>query len=310
VNRVLVTGASGFIGHGTLAPLLARGAEVYAVSSRRSDPAAPLGVHWQHVDLLSATATKGLLERVAPTHLLHLAWYAEPSAFWRSPENLRWVEASLRLLRAFEANGGRRAVLAGSCSEYAWETRTRCVEGQTPLQPTTLYGTSKHALRLIAERYAEEVGMSLGWGRPFFVFGPREDRRRLAGSVAHALVRGEPAPCSHGKQLRDFLYSEDLADSFVALLNSPVVGPVNLASGEPVRIRELVEALAAATGRPDLIRLGALPANPEEPCELLADVARLRDEVGWVPSATLEQRAADTIAWWRKDLNGVEVDDR
>lgn len=302
MNRVLVTGASGFIGHGTLAPLLASGADVYAVSSRQSHPAAPLGVHWQNADLLSATATEELLDRVTPTHLLHLAWYAEPGAFWRSPENLRWVEASLRLLRAFAAHGGHRAVLAGSCSEYAWQDRTCCVEHHTPLSPATLYGASKHALHLIAERYAEEVGMSLAWGRVFFVFGPREDRRRLGGSVARALVRGEQAACSHGEQLRDFLYSEDLAESFVALLTSPAVGPVNLASGRPVRVRELVEALAAAAGRPELVRLGALPANPREPSELLADVARLRNEVGWVPSATLEQRAADTIAWWRKDL--------
>ena len=305
--RVLVTGASGFIGRGTLAPLLAAGAEVHAVSSRGPDPGAPAAVRWHRRDLLGETTAHELLERVAPTHLLHLAWFAEPGAYWHSPENLSWVQASLRLLRAFAKRGGQRAVIAGSCAEYAWEARTRCVEGETPCRPSTLYGASKHGLHLIAERYAEEVGMSLAWGRVFFVFGPREHPARLASSVARALVTGEEAACSHGEQLRDFLYSEDLGDAFVALLRSEVEGPVNLASGTPARVRDLVEALAAAAGRPDLVRLGALPASPGEPAELLADVSRLRDEVGWMPSASLQQRAADTVAWWQAQLAPGDV---
>ncbi len=193
-------------------------------------------------------------------------------------------------------------MLAGSCAEYAWEPRTTCVEDETPCHPATLYGTSKHALRLVAERYAHEVGLSLGWGRVFFVFGPREDPSRLGGSVARSLVLGQPTLCSHGEQLRDFLYSGDLADAFVALLASSVQGPVNLASGRPTRVRDLVGALADAAGRPDLVQLGALPASAGEPAALLADVARLRDEVGWSAATRLELRAADTIDWWRANL--------
>lgn len=302
MSSVLVTGATGFIGRGTLAPLVASGLEVHAVSSRAPGSDAPTEVRWHVADLHNETAAEKLMEDIAPTHLLHLAWYAEPGAFWRSPENLRWVEASLRLLRAFANHGGRRAVLAGSCAEYAWEDRTHCLENQTPCRPATVYGASKHALHTIAERYSEQVGIDLAWGRVFFVFGPHEHPARLGGSVARALALEQTAACSHGQQVRDFIYSEDLAEAFVALLRSPVTGAVNLGSGIPVRIRELVEALAAASGRPDLIRLGALPASANEPSELLADVTRLRDEVGWSPPATLEQRAADTIAWWRDEL--------
>ncbi len=302
MSRVLLTGASGFIGSQAVAPLLDAGFEVHAVTSAAAPVSALPDLWWEQADLHDPLATERLLERVAPTHLLHFAWYAEPGLYWRSAENLRWVEASLRLLRLFSEWGGRRAVLAGSCAEYAWEPHTICVEGETPCLPETLYGTSKHALRLVAERYAEEVGLSLAWGRVFFVFGPREDPSRLGGSVARALVRGEPALCSHGEQLRDFLYSADLADAFVALLRSSATGAVNVASGEPTGIRDLVQALADAAGRPDLVELGALPASPTEPAELLADVTRLRDEIGWTPPASLGQRAADTISWWRAHL--------
>ena len=302
MKTAVVTGATGFIGRGSLQPLLERGFEVHAVSSRQTDPDTNPGVYWHQHDLLDAATAEALMAQLTPTHLLHLAWYATPGLFWQSPANLDWVGASLRLLRAFGAHGGQRAVLAGTCAEYAWDERTVCSETETPCNPATLYGTSKHALRLIAERYATQAGVSLAWGRVFFVFGPHEDPARLGGSVAAALVRGEKALCSDGRQLRDFLYSEDLADAFVALLDSSVEGAVNMASGQTTPIRGLVEALASAAGRPDLPQFGGRATPDGEPLELLADVARLRDEVGWSPPAGLERRAGDTIAWWRREL--------
>jgi nucleoside-diphosphate-sugar epimerase len=281
VKRVLVTGSGGFIGRGTLAPLAERGYEVVRNTANLLEPGAP----------------ERVLAEVRPTHLLHLAWNAKPGEFWTTPENLDWVAASLRLLRAFD---GERAVFAGTCAEYAWTDETHCVEGSTPLEPVTLYGTAKHALHTLVER--SEV--SAAWGRVFFVFGPHEHPARLASSVARALVRGEPAETGPGTQLRDFLYSEDLAAAFVALLDSPVEGPVNLASGDPRPIRELVELLGAAAGRPDLLRIGARPLNPSEPAVLTASVDRLRGEVGWTPPRTLEQRLEETIAWWRQAETG------
>jgi nucleoside-diphosphate-sugar epimerase len=233
-----------------------------------------------------------VMAEVRPTHLLHLAWNAKPGAFWTTPENLDWVAASLRLLRAFD---GERAVFAGTCAEYAWTNETHCVEGVTEIEPATLYGTAKHALHTLVER----AGPSAAWGRVFFVFGPHEHPARLVSSVASSLVRGELAETSPGTQIRDFLYSADLADAFVALLDSDVQGAVNLASGDPRPIREIVELLGAAAGRPELLRIGARPSNPSEPAALTASVDRLRDEVGWAPPRTLEERVADTVAWWQ-----------
>jgi nucleoside-diphosphate-sugar epimerase len=298
MTRVLVTGGSGFIGRMALAALGRRGLEVVALTSGGERPIVE-GVRWEVGDLLGPEGADRVVAEVAPTHLLHLAWYAEPGAFWRSEENVRWVEASLRLLRAFRRAGGERAVLAGSCAEYAWGDETHCVEGRTPLEPATLYGASKHALHTVAEAYAREAGMSLAWGRVFFVFGPFEHPARLVSSVARALTRGEEAPISHGEQVRDFLCSIDLGDAFAALLASDVQGAVNLASGEPVRVREVVESVARAAGRPELLRLGARPASPGEPAVLTADVTRLREEVGWSPARPLAERVDETVAWWR-----------
>lgn len=300
MNRVLVTGATGFIGRGTLEPLVQAGMEVHAVTSRAAPADSPAGVHWHVADLLGPGA-EAEVAAVQATHLLHLAWYAEPGRFWRSPDNLEWVAASLRLIRAFAEAGGRRLVVAGTCAEYEWSDDTMCVENRTPTRPATLYGAAKHGLRTVVAAYADEVGLAMAWGRVFFVFGPHEHPARLAGSVAGALVAGREALCSDGEQVRDFLYAPELAAAFVALLASEVTGPVNMASGEPLRVRDLIEALARAAGRPDLVRLGARP-SANEPARLAADAARLHDEVGWTPSISLDDAAARTVAWWRAQL--------
>lgn len=297
MKRVLVTGATGFIGARALAPLRERGFDVHAVS--RSRPEGAAAESWHEADLLDDSARAELVRELRPTHLLHLAWYAEHGKFWTSLENVRWVAATVRLAAEFAAAGGRRAVFAGTCAEYEWGHGT-CSEATTPLDPATLYGKAKDATRRVVEAAADETGISTAWGRVFFLYGPREHPGRLVSSVARALVSGERAATSDGHQLRDFMHVDDVAAAFAALLASEVEGAVNVASGEPVALRTVIERIAAAAGRPDLLDLGALPPRPGDPPELVGAVARLHDEVGFRPAYTLDDGLAETVEWWRQ----------
>jgi nucleoside-diphosphate-sugar epimerase len=303
-RRVLVTGATGFIGRHALAPLASRGFEVHAVTSGPSPPPPGAqerddGVSWHRADLLSARGADELLAAVRPTDLLHLAWYAEHGRFWTSTENLRWVAATLELAQAFARHGGRRAVLAGTCAEYRWGLPGPCSEATTPLEPATLYGTSKRATHAVLAASAGELGIELASGRVFFLYGPHETPTRLVASVIRSLLAGEPARTSDGRQIRDFLHVSDVAGAFAALLDGPVIGAVNIGSGEARPLRDVIDAIGAATGRPELLDIGALPARSNDPNELYADATRLRDEVGFSPALGLEEGVARTVEWWR-----------
>ena len=309
--RVLVTGASGFIGRHVLEQLTGAGDEVVAVSSGPvADPAlaALPGVHWRQADLLDPGVPAALCDRERPTHVVHLAWFATPGATWTSPENVRWVEASLRLLRAFGVAGGQRAVFAGTCAEYDWSYGL-CSELRTPTEPASLYGAAKDGLRRVALAAAADAGIDLAWARPFFLYGRHEDPRRLVPAIALPLLRGHEAPTSEGSQLRDYLHVADAAAALAALLHSGVSGPVNVGSGVPVRVREIVARIGQRTGRPDLIRYGALGDGAGGAPVVLADTGRLRDEVGWRPRIGLDEGLDDVVAFWRSTGGGAESRD-
>jgi nucleoside-diphosphate-sugar epimerase len=296
-KRVLVTGASGFVGRHSLAALATRGFDVHAVhASKTPDTSAT----WHRVDLLDRDQAARLLDQVRPTHLLHFAWYAAHGKYWTSTENLRWVESTLALLRGFVERGGQRALVAGTCAEYDWRSGF-CSEATTPTYPTTLYGTSKNALQAVARAYAAQVGLSLAWGRIFFPYGPDEQQGRLVPSVIQSLLRREVVKCSHGNQYRDFLYVEDCADAFAALLDGVVEGPVNIASGSPVTIKEVVRVIVSLIPGADVVpvEFGAVPTPQDDPPLLIADVRRLTREVGWMPRINLDDGLARTIAWWQ-----------
>ena len=301
MKTVLLTGAGGFIGRHCLEPLLRRGFEVHAVSSRGQRNFSRERVQWHHADLHNAEQVLKLIGEVKPGYLLHLAWDVTPGFYWSSMENLRWVRTSLGLLQAFIDAGGSRVVMAGSCAEYDWEYGY-CKETLTPLNPATLYGICKHSLSSMVSAASAGAEISSAWGRLFFIYGPGENPDRLVPSVITSLLLGQEVPCTHGEQVRDYIYVRDAAEAFCALLDSRVSGPVNIATGRPVLLKDLIGRAAEMIGRPKLVKFGAMAQASDDPPLLLAETRRLKDVVGWREKWSLDEGLEETITWWKDKL--------
>jgi len=307
VRRVLVTGASGCVGRPTVAFLAARGWDVHALTSRATPPELPGvalehaagAVRWHQVDLLQPGAAAAIVREVQPTHLLHLAWYIAPGRWAAAPNNFQWVQASLDLCHAFVEQGGQRFVGAGSCLEYDWSAGF-CSEARTPFAPHTFYGACKHALERLIDGYSRSRDFSFAWSRIFFLYGPWEHPDRLLASVIRSVLAGVEARCSHGEQIRDYLFVDDVARAFVELVEGDARGAYNVASGQPVRLKELALRAGELAGRPDLVRLGVIPAAATDVPLVLADMTRTFGALAWRPQVSVDEGLARTIAWWRE----------
>jgi nucleoside-diphosphate-sugar epimerase len=302
-RRVLVTGATGFIGRHCLQPLVERGYDVVALRRGREVPASLTGlasVRWLHADLQAPGAAQALMAEVQPSHLLHLAWTVEPGKMISDPANLDWLRSGIELLQAFHAHGGTRVTVGGSCYEYDWRYGY-CQEQLTPRHPDTLYGAAKNALYEALTGFAASVGLSASWGRMFFLYGPGEHRRRLVPSVVLSLLEGKEALSSHGLQIRDYMHVQDVADGMVALLDSQAKGAYNIASGQAATIASIVRLLGELSGRPELLRIGALPARANDAPLVVADTAAALRDFGWQARIPLQQGLADTVTWWRQE---------
>jgi len=284
-KTVLVTGAGGFIGRQTLQPLCDLGYKVHVFEG----------------DLLDSAITDKLLAKLRPSHLLHVAWYAEHGKFWMAPENTVWLEASTHLFKSFIAGGGRRILGVGSCAEYDWQRKDKTPWKETdPCRPHTPYGQAKLALQ---QRLAA-LPVSSAWARVFLLFGPDEKPERLVPYAIRKALAGEPVLCTEGTQLRDFIDTRICGRALAQLLDSGVTGPVNVASGETISVADLVKLVCGLCGHPESVKLGAIPMNKDDPPFMVPDLSRLRNEAKFREHQDTRQLLSGLIAQQREKSRG------
>jgi nucleoside-diphosphate-sugar epimerase len=284
--RVLLTGGSGFIGQHLAGALNAEGIDVYTLG--RTSPRAESNYH--NIDLLAKQDFYGLMEAANPTHLIHLAWCTEHGKYWGSQDNLIWMASTRRLFEAFAKHGGTHAFVAGTCAEYDWRYGY-CDEELTPCNPGTLYGIAKDATRRMCQLLASSYDVPLTWGRIFFPYGPGENSRRLIPSLFSAF-RGELEPFGVNKHyLRDFVHVDDLVSAILICIRKKLDGVINLSSGNPVALEQIVRIIATVEGKDPSLILDKKAPNRAEPPLLVGKNEKLRS-LGWIPGQDLENALA------------------
>lgn len=302
-GRVLVTGASGFLGANLLRRLVAAGREVHALL-RGPFPTRLAGLEGRflthHADLRDRDAVRRAVTECQPDVIYHLAAHGTyPGQRDRSEILASNLLGTANLLDALESRDFRAFVHAGSSSEYGRVDRP--MREDDPPRPLTDYGVAKAAATLLCQAEARR-GRPAVTVRVFSAYGPYEGADRLASSVMAACLRGESPRVTHGGQPRDWIYVDDVLDLFEAAAASPRVEGAVLHAGTGRRqtVRDLVEAVVrhCPAGRPEPV-YGSLPPRPDEPSSWVADVARTEQWTGWQPRVDLDEGVRRMWEWFR-----------
>lgn len=292
MTRILLTGATGLIGKYAVPLLGEAGFEVHAVARTPRGGEGNGGVVWHGADILDAGERGRLFAEVRPERLLHLAWDTRPGRYLEDNSNFAWVAASLELLHLLGKHGGGRAVLAGTCFEYAFADHPLSENG--PIAPRSTYAVCKEHLNRLAALYCAKNGISYGWGRIFYVYGAGERSGRLTPDLLQSLRNGGTMTIRSGSLRRDYMYARDIAAAMTAFLASPVEGEVNICSGDAPTIETYCRLLARKLGREDGLIFQDDPGT--QPLLIVGDNRRLRDEVGFSPRYDLESGFEEILA--------------
>ena len=303
--KVLITGASGFVGSHVARLLVAEGCEVYALVRESSNrwrirDILP-SMYLRQSDLVAFENVNTYLQEIKPELCIHLAWYAVPGKYLNSQENLDSIQASINLLSQLAELGCKRFVGIGTCFEY--DLSLGYLSESSLTKPITLYAATKVALSTILQQFAQITEMEVAWIRLFYQYGPMEDERRLIPGIISSLLRDEVVKTTKGEQIRDFLHIEDVASAIWAVAKSNVSGVVNVGSGQPVTVGQILLELGNLLGKPDLVHLGALPYRPNDPMFICANNELLRKKTDWTQKYNLTTGLKNTIEWYKNHLN-------
>ncbi|WP_102346531.1 NAD-dependent epimerase/dehydratase family protein [Bacillus sp. Marseille-P3661] len=304
MKKVIVTGASGFIGRHVLEQLLKRGYEVHAISSNPDRVTINNECNWHLINLFDYEKVDDLFNRIKANYLLHLAWELTPGTYKSSLKNFLWVQSSIRMLHAFHNNGGMRLVMAGTCMEKYLSMGLEVTEAEIKVNTgVNVYGNCKNILKQYMILFTNETNISSAWGRIYNTFGPYENKERLFPTIINSILQNSEAKCSNGNFYRDYLYVKDVASALTELLDSNIQGTVDIGTGKSKLLNEIIMNVGVRMGHPELIKLGAIKINNYEPKTLVANVRRLHQELNWHPNYSFEQGLDETIAWWKNQQN-------
>ncbi len=287
-KKVFLTGGTGLIGTQTVPFLKKAGFDVYILTI--GDEQSTDSVTYIKGDLFDKRNLDKIMADIRPEYLLHYAWLS--TGMFNNNLNFDFLTSSIDLLKAFAKNGGKRVVMAGTYAEYGYHNEI--LKEDMPAEPINIYSQCKDFVRQISQAYCVNSGISFGWGRIFSAFGKETDPRRLTSDVVNHLRADEEVVIRSGSLIRDYIYTKDISDAFVAFLDSPVEGIVNICTGKETSIHDYVMKIAHILGKEHLVVFKEQASSQQ--VRVVGDCTRLNKEVGFYPKYTIEEALKEILA--------------
>lgn len=297
MNRVLVTGARGFVGRYLVEHLETAGAEV-------------TGWGREQLDLLDRGAVSRAIAELRPDVVYHCAGAAHVGQSFSNiadtfAANVLGTQHVLEALR----NAGVRARVLITGSSLVYRQSDRALKEEDPTGPATPYAVSKLAQEMLGQRGIREDRQQVLLARPFNHTGPRQDPTYAAPTFAQQIAmieKGRMRPeivVGNLDASRDLHDVRDTVRAYSTIVDRGEPGRVyNVCSGQAFRIRDVLDRLVAMSEVPVAVIVDPARYRPSDNLMLWGDRSRIEQELGWKPEISLDQTLADLLDYWRKEI--------
>lgn len=266
-KRILITGATGFVGRQVLKHLMTQDVLVTLVVRDGKEALFANNSVVESIiltqDLFAETVEWWAHVLNGVDTVIHLAWHVQPGKYLNAPENIDCLIGSLNLAKGAAVAGIRRFIGIGTCFEYDLSGGALTVE--TRLKPLTPYASAKAALYIALSSWLTKHSIEFSWCRLFYLYGEAEHEHRLAPYVHKQLQNRKIAELTSGKQIRDYLDVSVAGTRIGEIALGTQTGPMNICSGNPVTVREFVENIADKYGTRHLLKFDARPDREDDP---------------------------------------------
>lgn len=294
-RRILVTGASGFIGAHLCLRLQSCGAKINAVSSEARLSSGEQ-IRWWQADLADPQAVRQLVDQSRPDIVFHLASRVTGARSVKEvlPTFYGNLASTVHLFTALAEFGCQRVVVAGSSEEpLTFESST------VPCSP---YAAAKWAGSMYSRMFHQLFELPVVIPRIFMTYGPdQKDGTKLVPFVIDRLLRNDSPELSSGRRLADWIYVDDVVEGL--LRSATTVGiegsSFDLGTGRLTSVHDVVDEIVRITGTSVRPAFGTLPDRPLEQ-ERAADTTFLSSRLGYTPGTSLEDGLASTVRWYQR----------
>jgi UDP-glucose 4-epimerase len=302
-KKILITGASGFIGSHLCRRLLERGAEIHGVSrNKHFDMASE--IRWWQGDLADLETVRYLLGSIRPELIFHLASYVKGARDLSNvlPAFHSNLVSQVNLLAVACELGCERFISTGSMEEPA--------RANSHVAPSSPYAAAKWAASAYGRMFYTLYQFPVVLLRIFMVYGPAQrDLSKLIPYVVLSLLRGKPPQITSGSRKVDWIYIDDVVEALLAVARAPDIegATIDIGTGNLASIRKVVQILVNLINPNIAPQFGALVDRRMEQ-EPVANMEDSRAKIGWIPKVTLNEGLKLTAKWYRSKLDEIEID--
>lgn len=305
MKRVLITGATGFVGANLARRLLGEGHMVHLLVRPGHNPwrieTIRTQIRLDEVNLDDITQVKKVVQAIKPEWVFHLAVHGAYPFQTDLHQMIRTnIVATINLVEVCREAGCEVLVNTGSSSEYGFKDHAPAED--EALEPNSDYGVTKASATLYCRQIAKRYQFRLPTLRLYSVFGPYEEPSRLMPTLIMHGLRGEWPPLVDPAVARDYIYIEDVLDAYCLAVTQPSddFGAIyNVGTGRQTALREVVEVVRQELGIITEPQWGTMARRDWDTHVWVADNHKIRQELGWTPRYTLQQGIGETVQWFR-----------